>query len=80
MEVLRGQADLAQQIYDTRTETHMTCEQLAEFAGLTAGTIEDLQESDYDGDWVEAIDKVSPGFHHWFTNVVLPSERMKPEK
>ncbi len=80
LELVRKQADLAQQIYDIRTRLHMTREQLAEFAGLTADTIEDLEESDYDGDWDEAITKVNAGFHNWFTNVVLPSARMKPDE
>ncbi len=79
LELVRRQGDLAQQIYDIRTTLHMTREQLAEFSDLTADTIEDLEESDYDGDWDEAIKKVNIGFHNWFTNVILPVARMKPE-
>ena len=73
------QSDLAQQIYDIRTKLHMTREDLAEVSGLTSETIEDLEESDYDGDWDEAIKKVNAGFHNWFTNVILPAAQMKPE-
>ena len=76
---IREKADLAQQVYDIRTRLHMTREELAEFSGLTAETIEDLEESDYDGDWDEAIEKVNTGFHNWFTNVILPAAQMKPE-
>jgi len=76
---IRKKADLAQQIYDIRTTLHMTREQLAEFSDLSPETIEDLEESDYDGDWDEAIKKVNIGFHNWFTNVILPVARMKPE-
>lgn len=79
LELVRKQADLAKKIYDIRSRLHMTREQLAEFSGLTAETIEDLEESDYDGDWDEAIKKVNSGFHNWFTNVILPAARMKPE-
>ena len=73
------QSDLAQQIYDIRTRFRITREQLAEFSGLTAETIEDLEESDYDGDWDEAIKKINAGFHNWFTKVILPAAQMKPE-
>ncbi|MFC1836946.1 helix-turn-helix domain-containing protein [Thermodesulfobacteriota bacterium] len=73
------QSDLAQQIYDIREKLNMTREQLAEFSGLSPETIEDLEETDYEGDWEEAIDKVNRGFHNWFTNVILPAARMKPE-
>lgn len=76
----RRQSDLAEQIYNIRTRLHMTREQLAEVSGLTAETIEDLEESDYDGDWDEAIARVNAGFHNWFTNVILPAAEMKPEE
>lgn len=77
---IKIQADLAGQIYGIRTRLHMTREELAEFSGLTAETIEDLEESDYDGDWDEAIEKVNTGFHNWFTTVILPAAEMKPEE
>ncbi len=75
---IKIQADLAGQIYDVRTRLHMTRSELAEFSGLTAETIEDLEESDYRGDWNEAIRKVNSGFHKWFTDVILPAAQMKP--
>ncbi len=74
------QSDLAQQIYDIREKLRMTREDLAEFSGLTAETIEDLEESDYDGDWEEAIRKINNGFHNWFTQVIVPVAQMKPEE
>jgi DNA-binding XRE family transcriptional regulator len=80
LELVRKRADLARQIYDIREKLRMTREDLAEFSGLTAETIEDLEESDYDGDWDEAIRKVNTGFHGWFTKVILPVARMKPEE
>ncbi len=39
-----------------------------------------MEESDYAGDWDEAINKVNTGFHDWFTNVILPAAGMKPEE
>jgi DNA-binding XRE family transcriptional regulator len=73
------QADLAGQIYSIRTKLRMTREDLAEFSGLTPETIEDLEESDYDGDWQEATIRINRAFHQWFTNVILPASQMKPE-
>jgi DNA-binding XRE family transcriptional regulator len=74
------QSGLAEQIYDIREKLRMTREDLAQASGLTSETIEDLEESDYEGDWDEAIEKVNAGFHYWFTNVVLPVSRMKREE
>lgn len=57
------QADLAQHIYDTRKKRRMSRERLAELSGLSATTIEDLEESDYDGDWDEAMQRINRVFH-----------------
>jgi DNA-binding protein HU-beta len=80
LELVRKQSDHAQKIYDIREKLRMTREDLAEFSGLTAETIEDLEESDYNGDWDEAVQKVNTGFQRWFTEVILPVARMKPEE
>ncbi|MGO9122522.1 MAG: helix-turn-helix domain-containing protein [Desulfomonilaceae bacterium] len=79
VELLREQSAVSQQIYDIRKKLRMTREDLAEFSGLTAETIEDLEETDYDGDWDEAIEKINSAFHHWFTGVILPAAQMKPD-
>jgi DNA-binding protein HU-beta len=73
------QADVAGQIYSIRNKLHMTREDLAEFSGLTPETIEDLEESDYDGDWEEAAGRINRAFHQWFTNVILPAAQMTPD-
>ena len=73
------QSDLAQQIYDIRNKLHMTRDDLAEFAGLRPEAIEDIEESDYDGDWNEAIDKINSAFRQWFQDVILPTARMTPD-
>lgn len=79
-EELGVQSELAQQVYEAREKLNMTREQLAEFSGLSPDTIEDLEETDYDGDWEEAIEKVNRGFRNWFTTVILPAARMTPEE
>lgn len=70
---------IAGQVYTIREKLNMTREQLAEYSGLSVETIEDLEETDYDGDWEEAIDKINRAFRNWFTNVILAAARMKPE-
>lgn len=76
---IRAKGLLAQQIYDIRNRLHMTREDLAEFSGLRPEAIEDLEDSDYDGDWNEAIDRINHAFHHWFTDVIVPAAQMKPD-
>jgi DNA-binding XRE family transcriptional regulator len=73
------QSDMGQQIYDIREKFRMSREDLAELSGLTPETIEDLEETDYDGDWDEAMVKINRAFHNWFSDVILPAARMKPE-
>ncbi|MBD3398381.1 hypothetical protein GF413_04910 [Candidatus Micrarchaeota archaeon] len=58
----------------------MTRRDLAEFADLSPETIEDLEESDYEGDWDEAISKVNAGFRKWFEEVIIPASEMQPEE
>jgi DNA-binding protein HU-beta len=73
------QADLAGQIYAVRHRLGMSREDLAEFSGLTPEVVEDLEETDYDGDWSQAITAINRAFHKWFTTVILPASKMTPE-
>lgn len=77
---MRVRAGIAQQIYDIRNKLRMTREDLAEFSGLTPEIIEDIEESDYDGDWDEAMTRINRAFHHWFTNVIVPTSQLKPDE
>ncbi|MBI4963052.1 MAG: hypothetical protein HY913_07245 [Desulfomonile tiedjei] len=79
LELVRKQAALAQQVYDVRNKLRMTREDLAEFSGLTAEAIEDIEESDYDGDWDEAIERINGAFRLWVTDVILPVAQMTPD-
>ncbi len=51
-------AEMAKVIYDLRKQAHMTQERLAEIAGVEPSVIEDLEESDYSGDFFEIAQKV----------------------
>lgn len=71
-------ADLSGQIYSIRNRLRMSREELAEFSGLTSEAIEDLEESDYNGSWEDAIERINSAFQLWFTSVILPAARMSP--
>ena len=58
----------------------MNREDLAELSGLTSDAIEDLEESDYDGSWEEAVEQINRAFQLWFASVILPAARMSPEE
>jgi DNA-binding XRE family transcriptional regulator len=79
-EELGVQSDLAQQIYDIRNRLRMSREDLAELSGLTAETIEDLEETDYEGNWDEAIERINRAFERWIKEVIIPAAQMKPEE
>ena len=79
LQEVKIQADLAGQIYAVRHKLGMTREHLAEFSGLSPEVIEDLEETDYEGDWGEAIAAINRGFHNWFTSVILPASKMTPD-
>ena len=77
---VRIKSDLSGQIYSIRNKLRMNREDLAELSGLTSEAIEDLEESDYDGSWEDAIERINRAFQLWFASVILPVERMAPEE
>ncbi|AFM25475.1 HU family DNA-binding protein [Desulfomonile tiedjei] len=60
---MRSKAEEARQIYDARVELRLTREKLARLSGLTPAIIEDLEESDYEGDWAQAMAQVKRALH-----------------
>jgi DNA-binding XRE family transcriptional regulator len=77
-ELVRAQSALARSVCDIRNRLNMTREDLAKQSGLTAETIEDIEESDYDGDWGEAIQRINVAFATWVTRGLVPT--YKPHK
>jgi DNA-binding XRE family transcriptional regulator len=76
---IRVKAELAQQIYDIRNKLHMTRDDLAGFSGLTPESIEDIEETDYDGDWDGAVALINRAFRVWVSDVIVPVARMTPD-
>lgn len=71
---------LAQQIYDIREKLRMTREDLADFSGLPVETIKNLEETNYEGNWDEAIEKINRAFTAWVTQVLVPTQKTEPPR
>jgi ribosome-binding protein aMBF1 (putative translation factor) len=67
-------ADIARQIYELRNQAGLSPEQLAELAGTTATVIEDIEESDYDGDFLAMASKIASALHRKVEVRIVPSE------
>lgn len=81
LELVRARSALARSVYDIRNRLGMTREDLATHSGLTPETIEDIEETDYDGNWDQAIERIKVGFGEWLTDVVAPTYKPnKPEQ
>lgn len=72
-ELVRAQSALARSVYDIRNRLKMTREDLAKESGLTPEAIEDIEESDYDGNWDEAVESIIVAFASWVTRVLVPT-------
>ncbi len=73
-------ADIASRIDQIRPKLRMSRADLAQFSGLTAEAIKDLEESDYNRDWNEAVEKINAAFGRWVEEVILPVARMTPNE
>jgi len=56
-------AEIAREIYDLRNQAGLTREQLADLASTTASTIEDVEEADYDGDFLSMASRIAAALH-----------------
>ncbi len=70
IEELEVKAQVAGQLYDLRQQAGLTREQLAPLAGTTASVIEDLEEADYDGDFLGMASKIAAALH-WKVQIRL---------
>ncbi len=72
------QMGIAQQIHDIRKNLRMTREDLAELSELPVETVRNLEETNYEGDWNEAIEKINAAFTEWVTKVLVPTYKTEP--
>ena len=56
------EADIAQQIYDLRTDAGLTQEQLAKKIGTSASAISRLEDADYEGHSMAMLRRIADAF------------------
>jgi ribosome-binding protein aMBF1 (putative translation factor) len=55
-------AEVAQKVYDLRTNAGLSQAKLAEQVGVDTSVIEDLEESDYDGNSIQMLARIAASF------------------
>jgi ribosome-binding protein aMBF1 (putative translation factor) len=55
----RIKADLAQEIYDLRSQTGISRKNLADLVGVEESVIENIEEADYDGDFLSLASRIA---------------------
>ncbi len=71
----RVNADVAQLIYDLRTEAKLTQSQLAELVGTTQSAISRLEDTDYDGHSLSMLRKIAGALNRRLLISVASRER-----
>ncbi|MFH0825069.1 MAG: helix-turn-helix transcriptional regulator [Pseudomonadota bacterium] len=56
-------AELASEIYDLRDQAGLSREQLASLVGTTESVIEDIEEADYEGDFLAMASRIATALH-----------------
>jgi ribosome-binding protein aMBF1 (putative translation factor) len=59
----RLKADVGQAIYDLRNEAGLTQEQLADLLETEASVIADMEEADYEGDFLSMASRIASALH-----------------
>ncbi|MGO9566780.1 MAG: helix-turn-helix transcriptional regulator [Desulfomonilaceae bacterium] len=67
-------AEIAREIYDLRGQAGMTQEQLAELVGTNASVISDIEEADYEGDFLSMASKIATDLHRRVEVRLVPVE------
>ncbi len=59
----RIKADIAQAVYDLRNRAGYSTERLAELVGVEESVIEDMEEADYQGDFLAVASRIASVLH-----------------
>jgi DNA-binding XRE family transcriptional regulator len=70
-------ADIARQLYNLRNQAGLTQEQLADLVGTNASVIEDIEEADYEGDFLGMASRIANTFHRRVEVRLVTVEDMK---
>ena len=52
-------ADIARQLYNLRNQAGLTQDQLSDLVGTNASVIEDIEEADYEGDFLSMASRIA---------------------
>ena len=56
-------AEIAQQVYHSRCEAGVSRKQLADLVGVDEADIEDIEEADYEGDFLSMATRIANALH-----------------
>jgi ribosome-binding protein aMBF1 (putative translation factor) len=62
-ELERIKADVAQAVYDLRNQSNLSRKELAELVGTTESVIENIEEADYEGDFLAMASRIAAALH-----------------
>jgi DNA-binding XRE family transcriptional regulator len=71
-------AEIAREIYDLRNEAGLTREQLGSLVGTTASVVEDVEEADYEGDFLAMASRIAAVLHSKVEVRLVPVEAAEP--
>jgi ribosome-binding protein aMBF1 (putative translation factor) len=63
LEKIREDLDIAEQIYNLRTQAGLTQQELAKLVGTSQSDISRLEDADYDGYSMKMLQKISAALH-----------------
>ena len=77
-EELGVKADVARQLYDLRNQAGLTQEQLGDLVGINASVIDDIEEADYEGDFLGMASRIANALHRRVEVRLVPVEPTEP--
>ncbi|MEW6533298.1 MAG: helix-turn-helix transcriptional regulator [Thermodesulfobacteriota bacterium] len=77
-EDLGVKADIARQLYSLRNQAGLTQEQLADLVGTNVSVIDDIEETDYEGDFLEMASRIARALHRKVEVRFVPEETPEP--
>jgi DNA-binding protein HU-beta len=73
-EELGVKAEIARQLYNLRDQAGLTQQQLADLAWTSASVIDDIEEADYEGDFLGMASRIANALHRRLEVRLVPVE------
>jgi transcriptional regulator with XRE-family HTH domain len=67
-------ADIPRELYQLRNQAGLTQEQPADLAGIDASLIDDIEEADYEGDFLVIASRIAKALHRRVEVRLVPVE------